>query len=94
MAGQFDALPGIGQSGPVDLQDPQIPVDEVTDIEVLPVGAEGSALRKRADIDLNDHRPAGDGETAGSLTKLLRASWDDSQAEGTRVVEHLLNLIR
>lgn len=49
---------------------------------------------RRADIDINDHRPAGDGETAGSLTKLLRASWDESQAEGGRVVEHLLNLIR
>src|SRR6266404_124374 len=52
MAGQFEALPGIGQRGAVHLQDREIPVDEIADIEIAAVGAEGSALGKRADINL------------------------------------------
>src|SRR5207244_7964307 len=52
MTRQFDALPRIGQGGSVNLQDRQIRVDKIADIEVLPVGAEGSAFGKSADIDL------------------------------------------
>src|SRR4029077_11376059 len=52
MAGQFEALAGIGQRGAVDLQDREIPVDEIADIEIAAVGAEGAALGKCSDIDL------------------------------------------
>src|SRR5438309_2872365 len=52
MAGQCEALPGIGQRCAVDLQDREIRVDEIADIEIAAVGAEGAAFGKCSDIDL------------------------------------------
>src|SRR5712691_7823873 len=52
MAGQFEALPGIGQRGAVHLQDREIRVDEIADVEVAAAGAEGSTFGKCSDIDL------------------------------------------
>ncbi len=45
---------------------------------------------RRADIDLNDHRPAESPDTAASALMMLEDAWDDSQAIGQSVVEHLI----
>src|SRR6516164_4760481 len=52
MAGQFDTLPSIGHCGSVHLRHRHVPVDEIADIEVLPVGTKGWPFGQRADIDL------------------------------------------
>src|SRR5215469_17573376 len=54
VARQLDPLGGVGEVVLLDPQDPQIPVEEIADIDILPVGAERDGFRQRADIDLAD----------------------------------------
>ena len=72
----------------VQMQSPRGEKDSVLNVFVSATG------EKRADINLNDNRPALAPESAASLMAVLRSSWDAAQADGARIVDQLLALVR
>src|SRR5262249_58251433 len=54
VAGQLEALAGIGDLGAVDLQDRKILIEVIADQQIFPVGRERRPFRQSAQLDLAD----------------------------------------